>query len=80
MQPHRIIKCAKITGRLFGIGCFELARMRKISDVAAQAVVCWQHGVGKAQAGGHAQARHQALRRQVGVAGVGGECRQAQVV
>ena len=39
----------------------ELARMRKISDVAAQAVVCWQHGVGEAQAGLHAQAFHQAL-------------------
>ena len=58
----------------------ELARMRKKSDVTAQPVVCWQHGVGKAQAGLHAQACHQALRGQVGVAGVGGECRQAQVV
>ena len=52
----------------------------EVGDVAAQAVVRWQHGVGKAQAGLHAQAYHQALRGQVGVAGVGGECRQAQVV
>lgn len=52
----------------------------EVGNVAAQAVVCRQHGVGKAQAGLHAQACHQALRGQVGVAGVGGECRQAQVV
>ena len=32
----------------------ELAYMGEISDVAAQAVVCWQHGVGEAQAGLHA--------------------------
>ena len=49
----------------------------EVGDVAAQAVVRWQHGVGKAQAGLHAQAYHQALRGQVGVAGVGSECRQA---
>ena len=59
---------------------FELTVIGEISDVTAQTVVCWQHGVGKAQAGLHAQACHQALRGQVGVAGVGGECRQAQVV
>ena len=52
----------------------------EVGNVAAQAVVCRQHGVGKAQAGLHAQACHQALRGQVGVAGVGGECRQVQVV
>ena len=58
----------------------ELADMGEISDVAAQAVVCRQHRMGEAQTSVHAQAFHQALRGQVGVAGVGGECRQVQVV